>query len=305
MFRNFREIEDCVLEQKIVKRIALCGAHDDAALSAVVDATRRGVITGILIGDGTRIREMLARMDEPADRYEIIDQPREKAAARMAVQLVHDGRADIPMKGSMPSATYLMPIVDPVNGLMEEGGVLSSITVFYYPDRERLMFLTDPALNIAPTLDEKVKLIKNTVKLARALGFEQVNIAALSALEKVSHDIPGSIEAGQLAEMDWGEGVAVAGPFALDNALDVETARHKGIISGVAGNADVLLAPEICAGNILHKSLHYFAHLPSASAMGGSRAPVVFTSRSDSPESKYYSILIAILQTVTNEKTLP
>ena len=296
MFRSFNEIEKYILEKKIVKRIALCGAHDDAALSAVVDAKRKGVITGTLIGEVVKIRELLAQMNEPADGYEIIDQQREKAAAKMAVQLVHEGRADIPMKGSMPSATYLMPIVDPVNGLMEEGGILNSITVFYYPDRGRLMFLTDPALNIAPKLDEKVKLIRNTVKLARALGFDTVNVAALSALEKVSHDIPGSIEAGQLAEMDWGEDVVVAGPFALDNALDIETARHKGITNEAAGNVDVLLAPEICAGNILHKSLHYFAHLPSASAMGGSRAPVVFTSRSDSPESKYYSILIAILQ---------
>ena len=296
MFRNFNEIEKYILEKKIVKRIALCGAHDDAALSAVVGAKRKGVVSGTLIGNEAKIREMLVQMEEPAENYEIIDQQREKAAAKMAVQLVREGRADIPMKGSMPSATYLMPIVDPVNGLMEEGGILNSITVFYYPDRDRLMFLTDPALNIAPKLDEKVKLIKNTVKLARALGFEKVNVAALSALEKVSHEIPSSIEAGQLAEMDWGEDVVVAGPFALDNALDIETARHKGITNESAGNADVLLAPEICAGNVLHKSLHYFAHLPSASAMGGSRAPVVFTSRSDSPESKYYSILIAILQ---------
>ena len=298
MFRNFDEIEKYIKKRKDVKRIALCGAHDEAALSAVVDARREGIIHSTLIGDEAKIRELLKQKGESEEIYEIIDQPREKAAARTSVQLVLEGKADIPMKGGMPSAVYLMPIMDPMNGLMEKGSILSSITVFYYPDYDRLMFLTDPALNITPNLDEKKILIKNAVKLAKIFGFVKVNVAALSALEKVSCDIPGSIEAEQLAEMDWGEDIVVAGPFALDNALDVETANHKGITSEAAGNADVLLVPDICAGNILHKSLHYFAHLPSASAMGGSKSPVVFTSRSDSPESKYYSILIAILQSL-------
>jgi len=296
MFKDFYEIEQYILERKIVKRIVLCGAHDDAALSAVVDAYRKGVVNGILIGDEPKIRELLSQMDERADNYEIIGQPRAKASAKLAVQLVHEGRADIPMKGDMSSANYLMPIVDPLDGLMDQGGILNSVTVFYYPDRDRLMFLTDPALNIAPSLDEKVSLIKNTVKLAKAFGFEKVRVAILSALEKVNPDIYGSVDAGRIADMDWGNDVIVAGPFALDNALDLEVAEQKGISSEVAGNADVLLAPEICAGNMLHKSIHYFAHLPSASAMGGSKSPIVFTSRSDSAESKYYSILTAILQ---------
>ena len=298
MFHNFIEIEEYIKSRKIVKRIALCGAHDGTALSAVVDAKRKGIVMGILIGDDPKIRELLVQMGERVDDYEIIEQTREKLSAKLSIQLVHEGRADIPMKGNIPSATYLMPFINPEDGLIDKGSILNSITIFYYPDQDRLMFLTDPALNVAPTLDDKIKLIKNTVKLAKSFGYNRVKVAVLSALEKVNPSIYGSSDARQLAEMDWEDDVMVAGPFALDNALDAETSDNKGITGDVAGSADILLAPEICAGNILHKSIHYFAHLPSASAMGGSKAPVIFTSRSDSSESKYNSILVAILQTV-------
>ena len=301
MFRNFNEIEKHILNKNIVKRIALCGAHDDDSLSAVVDASRKGVITSILIGDESKIREILRKMDEPDDRYEIINQPREKASAKMAVDFVNQGRVDIPMKGLMQSSSYMMPILDPVTGLVEEGGLLSSITIFYYPARNQFMLLTDPALNISPSFEEKIKLVNNAVKLARSLGFDKIKVAALSALEKINPDIIGSVDAGKLAEMEWDENIFVAGPFALDNAMDSETAKSKGITHEVAGNADVLLAPEICSGNVLHKAIHYFANLPSVAAVGGSKSPVIFNSRSDSTETKYYSILTAILQSQINQ----
>jgi len=298
VFRNFYEIEEFIKSREIKKRIALCGAHDESALSAVVDAVRKGVITGILIGDEARIVELLAQMDEPGDKFEIIDLPRDKASAKMAVQMVHEGRADIPMKGCVPSATYLMPIVDPVNGLVEKGMWLSAANIVYFPARDALIIITDPAMNIAPTLDVKVKIIKNAVKLARLLGFEKVRVAALSALEQVNPEVYGSTDAKLLADMEWGEDVIVAGPLALDNALDSESATKKGITGGVVGNADILLAPEICSGNILFKGTHFFGNLPSAGVVCGSKSPIVFTSRSDSAPQKYNSILTAILQSM-------
>jgi len=296
MFRNFSEIEEFIKSSGITKRIALCGAHDESALSAVVDAVRKGVVTGILIGDEPKIRALLQQMDESAEKYEIIDQAREKSSAKLAVRLVNEGRADIPMKGGVQSATYLMPILDPISGLVEEGGMLNAVNIVYYPDRDALIFITDPALNIAPTLDEKVIIIKNTVRLAKTLGFETVRVAALSALEKVNPDIYGSVDAKLLSEMYWGEDVFVDGPLALDNALDIESARSKGISGEVAGKADVLLAPEICSGNILFKGSHFFGHLPSSGVVCGSKSPIVFTSRSDNAEQKYFSILTATLQ---------
>lgn len=298
MYKNFDEVEKYIIGNGIKKRIVLCGAHDDAALDAVVNAKRKGVATGVLIGDQEKICALLDKMGEPATDYEIVHETREKRSAQMAVQFVRDGKADIPMKGLLQSTSYLLPIMDPVNGLLPEGGILSETTAFYYPGRDCMMFATDCAINVAPTLEEKVKLIWNAVKLAKAFGFGKVKVAAISFLEKVDTEVQSTVDADALAHMDWGEDVIVAGPFALDNALDAEAAKHKGIVSEVAGNADILLMPEMCAGNVLHKAIHFLGHLPSAGVMCGTVSPVVFTSRTDSPDTKYYSILSAILQSL-------
>jgi Phosphotransacetylase len=298
MFKNFDDIEQYILGEKIKKRLVLCGAHDEAVLEAVVNAKRKGVITGILIGDKPKILELLAQMEENDAEYEIIHEPRELRSAKMAVQFIKEGRADIQMKGSMQSSLYLMPIMDPENGLLPQGAILSETTVFYYPDRNCLLFATDCALNIAPTLEEKVKLVKNAANLAKVFGYEKVKVAVVSALESVNDDMPSTVDAEKLTKMEWDEEIILEGPFALDNALDINAAIHKGIISDVAGNADILLMPELCAGNILHKSIHFIGHLPSAGVVCGTIAPVVFTSRTDSADTKYNSIMSAILQSL-------
>lgn len=296
MFRNFNEVEQYIIDLNSPKRLVLCGAHDDAALEAVVGAVRKNVITGILIGDESKIVEILADMNEPVEKYEIIHEPKDKKSAKMAVQFIREGRADIQMKGRMQSSTYLMPIMDPISGLVPKGGLLSETTVFYYPDRDRIMFATDCALNVAPTLEQKCILVENATELARSFGFKKVKVAAVSALEKVSADMPSTVDAKQLAQMDWGENILLEGPFALDNALSAEAAESKGITGEVAGKADILLMPDLCAGNVLHKCIHFFGHMPSAGVVCGTSSPVVFTSRTDSADTKYYSILSAILQ---------
>jgi len=296
MFRSFAEVEEHVIEENVRRRLVLCGAEDDLSLGAVVDAKRKGIVSGILIGNGPKIRDLLAEMREPPEDYEIINEPREIRAATIAAQYVRDRRADLEMKGSVHTAIFLIPIKSPASGLFPEGSILNGATIFYYSDRNRLVFFADAAVNIAPTMEEKVKIVKNVAKLTRAFGYDKVKVAAVSALEEVNPDMPSSVDAGQLAKMDWGEDIILEGPFALDNALDADAARHKGLTSEVAGNADVLLMPEICAGNVLHKSIHYLAHLPSASVLCGATIPVVLTSRTDSPETKYNSILSAVLQ---------
>lgn len=303
MLQNFKKVEEFILKKELKKRIVLCGAHDEGTLEAIVHAKRKGVVNGILIGDETQICSLLKKMGEDSKDYEIIDAPGERDSSEMAVSFVREGRADIEMKGLMPSTEFLLPIMNPFNGLMAEDTIMSETTVYYYPDQDRMMFATDCALNITPKLEEKVKLIKNAVSLAKAFGFkEKIKVAALSALEKVNPQIPSSGEAAELAKMDWDEDIIIAGPFALDNALDEVTARHKGIESEVAGCADILLMPDLCAGNVFHKCIHYFGHMESAAVVCGTTKPIVFTSRSDSAETKYNSILAAILQSIAIEK---
>lgn len=299
MFKSFEEVERFVLGNGEKKRIALCGAHDVATLSAVAAARRKGVVEATLVGDEASILESLASLGEDASDYEVAHARSGGEASTKAMELVRDGEADIEIKGGLPSADFLLPIMNPFDGLVEFGDVLSETTVLRYEDQDRFMFATDCALNIAPSLDDKAKLIENAVELARAFGFEEVNVAALSALERINPQIPSTQDADALSAMDWPEGVRVAGPFALDNALDGKAAERKGIRGPVAGCADVLLMPDLCTGNVFHKCAHYFGHMSSAAVVCGTKKPVVFTSRSDSSETKYNSILSAILQSMS------
>lgn len=297
MFKNFGEVEKYVLENKIVKKIALCGAHDEPALAAVVDAKRKGVVDCVLIGVEDEIRAILAKLGENADGYEIINEPDETLSAKMAVKMVKEGKADIPMKGLMQSSSYLRAILDKENGILPEGKVLSQCTVFEYPEQERFMFAGDCAMNITPGVAEKSEIIKNSAELAKCFGITEPKVACLSALEKVNPKMQSSVDAGELAAMEW-DGCMVEGPFALDNAVDLEAAKHKGIVGGVAGNADVLLMSSLDMGNVFHKTIHFFAHAKMGSALCGTDYPVIFTSRTDSAEGKYNSILIAVMQAI-------
>jgi phosphate butyryltransferase len=302
MFKNFDEVERHILSTGAKKRIALCGAHGEHALSALAKAHRKGVVDGTLVGDEKKIRAVLTLIGEDISDYEIINTKSDNESSRTAVSLLQEGKADIEMKGDLPSADFLLPIMNPFDGLVGFSGIMSACTAFYYPDQDRMVFVTDCALTIAPNLEEKVMLINNAVELARAFGLDQVKVAVISALERVNPQIPSTQDANDLSKMDWGKDIEVTGPLALDNALDKEMACSKGIESNVAGCADVLLMPDLCAGNIFHKCVHYLGHMQSAGVVCGTSKPVVFTSRSDSTETKYNSILSAILQSIALQK---
>lgn len=301
MFTNFKEAEECVLALQEKKRIALAGAHDEEALKAVVDACHRGIVEATLVGDGEQIRALLEKLGEDEAGYRIVETTSDSEASKTAVALVRNGEADIEMKGNLPSADFLLPIMDPFDGLVDFGSTLSETTVFHYRDQGRFMFATDCAITVAPGLKEKASLINNAVDLAHAFGFDEVKVAAISALERVNPQIPNTQDADELSKMEWTQGVTVAGPFALDNALDAVTAQHKGIQNPVVGCADVLLMPDLTCGNVFHKCIHYLGHMASAAVICGTTKPVVFTSRSDSAETKYYSILSAVLQSLAAE----
>lgn len=298
MFKNFEEIEDYLINENVKKRIVLCGSHDDLALNALVRAKRKGFVSATLIGDEEKTRALLAEMNEPAEDYVIIHEPREMSAARKAIKMVNEGKADLPMKGLMQTASFLMAIQNPFGGLMEEGGLLNEFTAFYWPEKDRILITGDCAINVAPTLEQKKIIAANLIALAKAFGCETVKAAAVSVIEKQNPDIQSSMDAAALTGMDWGENVIVEGPFALDNALDEEAARHKGIQSQVAGHADVLLMPDMHAGNVFHKCIHFFGHMPFASGTIGAKTPVIMNSRTDDEDAKYYSIMAGILRSL-------
>ena len=295
MFHSFKEVEEHILKNGICKTIALAGAHDEPALSALIEAKKKGVVKGILIGEVAGIREILAKYGESETDYEIIDEPDEKAAAALAVAKVKEGTADIPMKGLMQTSSFMRAILNKQTGLLPPGQILNQSTVLEWPEKNRIMFAADCAVNINPGVEDKKKILKNEVDLAHAFGIDMPKVAIVSALEKVNEKIPSTVHAAELKAAVY-EKCVVDGPFALDIAVDEESAKHKGVESEVAGQADILIMPDLCSGNIFHKSLHFFAHLETAGALCGTEMPVVMTSRTDSPSAKYNSILTAIVQ---------
>lgn len=301
MFRNFDEIETYLIDNGIRKRVVLAGSHDDLALNALIRAKRSGIVDAVLIGDARKTEELLIREGENPAEYEMIDEAREMRASRMAMKMINEGKADIPMKGLMQTSSFLMAIQNPIGGIMEENGLLNENTVFYYEPQDRLIITGDCAINIAPNLEEKVKITEHLIQLARALGCEKIRVAALSVVEKANPTIQSSMDAKALSEMDWGDDVIVEGPFALDNALDEEAARHKGIESEVAGHADIILMPDIHAGNVFHKCIHFLGNMKFASGTLGAKTPIIMNSRTDDEDAKYYSILTALLRSCLGE----
>jgi phosphate butyryltransferase len=300
MFRSFNEIERYIKEKEIVRRVVLVCAHDQDALSAVVRARKAGVIKPTLIGRETEILTLLSSMEETAVDYQIIHNDDETESAQLAVTMVREGKADIPMKGLMQTSTFMRAILDKETGLLPEGALLSQSTVLEHREKNRLMVISDCAVNIAPDLEAKIKITNNAIRLAQILGCEQPKVAAIAPVEVVNPKIPSTVDAKALADAAPGQiayGV-VDGPLGLDNAVSAEAAKHKGISGPVAGVADVLIMPNLDAGNVFTKTLTYFAGLLSAGTLNGTSSPVIMTSRTDTPENKFYSILVAILQSL-------
>lgn len=301
MFKSFDEIQAYIVQNGIKKKIALAAAHDDDALSSVVEAKRAGIITAVFIGKTEETRKLLKELGEnPAD-WEIIDASDDADCAGKAMQLVADGKADIPMKGIMQTSTFLKALFSKTYGFLREGMLVSQATVCEYIHENRLMIITDCAINIAPTYEDKIRIIHNAVRLANALGCDMPKVAVLAPVEVVNPAIASTVEAAMLAEAcNCGQikECIVAGPFGLDNAVSEDAARHKNITGEVAGKADILIMPDLAAGNIFTKSLHYFARLKTAGTAQGPDVPAIFSSRTDTATDKFNAILIAVLQAV-------
>ncbi|KJK22650.1 phosphate acetyltransferase [Burkholderiaceae bacterium 16] len=270
---------------------------DRSSLEGAVEAAQMGLIAPILVGPRARIEETAKADGIDISPYPIVDAPFSHAAAAAAVQLVREGKAEALMKGSLHTDELMAAVVKGDTGLRTSRRV-SHCFVMDVPDHEEALIITDAAVNIAPTLAEKADILQNAIDLAHALQFKEVRVAILSAMETVNPKVPSTIEAAALCKMVERHqitGAIVDGPLALDNAINLEAARIKKIDSPVAGRANVLLVPDLEAGNMLAKSLSFLAGADAAGIVLGARVPIILTSRADSVSTRLASCAVAAL----------
>ncbi|MBU4562391.1 bifunctional enoyl-CoA hydratase/phosphate acetyltransferase, partial [bacterium] len=285
------------------KKMAVASAGAEDVLKAVEAARKEGLTDSILVGDKKEIIQIAEKMGINPANYEIIDKPDKTETARCAVELVRNKKASILMKGMMGTARLLQAVLDKEIGL-RTNRMLSHAYVLEVKGYDRIITITDGAMNIKPDLNQKAQIIQNAIYFCHALGIEKPKVAALAAVELVNPDMPATIDAACLAKMsERGQiiGGIVDGPLAFDNAISKKAALHKGIESPVSGEVDILLAPDIEAANIFAKGLVYLAKAVPAGLLLGAKAPVVLVSRSDSAESKLYSIALGVLMSEMGE----
>ncbi|KPU27250.1 phosphate butyryltransferase [Caloranaerobacter sp. TR13] len=296
MIRGFEDVLRLAKERG-PKTISVAAAQDKEVLIAVKEAKEMGIADAILVGDKEKITQIASEIGMNLDDFEVIDLKDLKEASRKAVELVSSGKAHMVMKGLVDTSIILKAVLDEEIGL-RTGKVLSHVAVFDIDTYDKILFVTDAAMNIAPNLEQKKQIIENAVFVAHSLDIENPKVAVICAKEKVNPKMPATVDAEKLEEMNKnGEitGCIVGGPFALDNAISKEAAKHKGIEHPVAGDADILLMPYIEAGNVLYKSLVFLSKAQNAGVIVGAKAPVVLTSRADSESAKLNSIALGVL----------
>jgi phosphate acetyltransferase len=270
---------------------------EETALIAAIDAGAKGLIAPILVGPADKIRDIARKCDINLGKTRVIDVPHSHAAAAKAVELVRQGDAELLMKGSLHSDELLSAVVAKDTGL-RAGRRISHVFVMDVPTYHKVLIITDAAINIAPTLEEKVDICQNAIDFAIALGVTKPKVAILAAIETVNSRMQATLDAAALCKMaDRGQiaGAVLDGPLAFDNAISKDAARVKGIRSEVAGDPDIVLVPDLEAGNMLAKQLSLLANADSAGIVLGARVPIILTSRADSVRSKIASCGVAVL----------
>lgn len=283
-----------IAKSKEKKTISVVAAQDSVVLKAVIESVKLGIVDAILVGDKEKILSIAEKENIDLMNIEIIDEKNIKLAAAKGVDLVTTGRADFIMKGMLGTADLLKAVLNKEANLRGKG-LLSHVMIYDVPSYHKLLFLTDGGMVTYPELKDKVEIINNAVTVARKLGIDKPKVAALGAVEVINPSMAATTDAAALVTMNKRgqiKNCIIEGPLALDNAVSKESAKHKGIISDVAGDADILLVPNIESGNFLGKSLTYFAKAESAGIIMGAKCPVVLVSRSDSAKAKLYSIAL-------------
>lgn len=285
--------------QKSKVTVAVAAAEDEEVLEAVVLAIEKKIANFLLYGDREKITNIMTKLNPnylSHDYLHIFHTESKEQSAALAVQAVHTNDADVLMKGNLETSTILKAVLNKEYGL-RTGSILSHVAVFEIPGFDRLTFITDAAMNIGPSLEQKVHILNNAVKIATNLGIELPKVAPIAAVETINPAMQATLDAAALTQMNRRgqiKNCIVDGPLALDNAVSLLAAEHKGISSDVAGRADILLVPTIEVGNALYKSLIYFAKAKVGAIIAGAKSPIVLTSRADTAESKLYSLALAV-----------
>jgi len=278
-------------------RIAVVAAHDPDALQALKLAQELGLGDAILVGNAKKICANCEEIGFALTKGQIIDEPDDVAAARRAMAPIREAKADLVMKGKISTASLVRAVLDRDSGL-RAGRLLSQVIVFEIPGFDRLMLMSDAAINIAPTLSDKADICRNAISVAHAIGIERPNVALLCALEMINPDMPATVDAAALTLKNRRgqiDGAFLEGPVALDAPLNRFAAECKGIDSPIVENTDIFIAPNIEAANILYRAILYFAKGDSGGLVLGARVPLILLSRAESPETKIRSISLGIL----------
>ncbi len=283
-------------KSKTRRKIAVAAAEDEPVLKALKTAVEEGIVTPILVGKKTEIERIAKSIDFDLSGIEIINNEKSPAvSAQLAVAEVKKGNAEALMKGFVSTGTLLKAVLDKENGL-RKGGVLSHVAFFESPYYHKLLCVTDVAMNIAPDFDTKVAILNNAVEACHRIGIENPKVAVIAAVETVNPKMEATIHAAMLKTMSDRKqitGCIIDGPLAIDNAVDKHAAEHKGIVSEVAGDCDVILVPDIEAGNMFYKALNFLGGASTAAVIMGAAVPIVLTSRSDTDKTKMLSVALA------------
>lgn len=293
MIKKLEQILELAIKNK-KKTLSVAVAQDKEVLTAVIKAVELGIVDAVLVGDETQIRDIANDNNLDLSSVKIIDEKDKLKAAAKAVELVSNGSANCIMKGMLGTADLLRAVLNKEAGLRGDG-LLSHVMVYSLKNYSKLLFITDGGMVPYPDLNEKVAILKNAVKIAHALDIENPKVAPICAVEIVNSSMTATLDAAALTVMNKRgqiKGCIVDGPLGFDNAISKQAAQHKGIISPVAGDADILLVPSIESGNFLGKSLTYFAEAQSAGIIVGAKCPIILVSRADSALSKLYSIAL-------------
>ena len=279
------------------KTVAIAAAQEKEVLLAAQDAEAQSLAECILVGDRAAITEIAQENSIDVRRMMIIQEPKPKQAARKVMELVRLGHAQMAMKGKIETGDFLRAALDKEVGL-RVGRLLTHVGIYEIPGFDRLLFLSDAGVVVAPTMEQKIEIVQNAIYVAQRLGVEQPKVAILAATEMVNPKIPATLDAANLSKMaDRGQikGGIIDGPLALDNAISLESAQIKGIKSDVAGRADILIPPDVEAANVLAKAITYFAKGIMAGVVVGGKSPIIVASRSDPHETKLVSMALGVI----------
>lgn len=296
MIKSIKELIERAKEIE-TKTIVVACAADAHVLEAVELARKDNIVNGILVGDVTLIKEILTTLNIDPNNYKFVDIPDKTEACLEAVKIVSSDKNFFLMKGLVDTSVILKAALNKEFGLRTNNRI-SHVSVIEVSSHPKLIFMTDGAMNIKPSLDEKRQIIENAVVIANALGLENPKVGIIAAVEKLNPQMDATIDAIELVKMNKDniiKGCTVGGPFAIDNAINKEAAMHKGVTDPIAGEVDILIMPRIEAGNVFYKSMMFLGNAQSASVIAGAKKPIVLTSRADSTLNKYHSIALGAL----------